>query len=123
MVIQECLEKQQVSHRAGWELRYRLPGPRQSRGKSGSAARCAESLWLSGADSLPSCPRLGWKAQPSSRVEGVGQGGDPRKGEEAVKILNLAFFALVFSVTYRREKLFFSIFSHLLRLSEGLRPD
>jgi hypothetical protein len=42
-----------------------------------------------------------------------------RKGFEAVKILNLAFFALVFSVTYRREKLFFSIFSHLLRLSEG----
>ena len=40
-----------------------------------------------------------------------------RKGSEAVKILNLAFFAFVFSVTYRREKSFFSIFSHLLCLS------
>ena len=62
-------------------------------------------------------PRLGWKAEPSSRAEGASQGGNPRKGEEAVKVLNLAFFALVFSVTYRREKLFFSIFSHLQRLS------
>src|SRR5208337_75095 len=49
--------------------------------KSGSAACCAESLWLSGADSLPCSPRLGWKAQPSSRVEGVSQGGGPRKSE------------------------------------------
>jgi general secretion pathway protein A len=57
------------------------PTGSQSRGKSGSAACCAESLWLSGADSLPSSPRLGWKAQPSSRVEGVSQGGGPRKGE------------------------------------------
>ena len=59
----------------------RGPGLRQSRGKSGSAACCAESLWFSGADSLPSSPRLGWKAQPSSRPEGVSQGGSPRKGE------------------------------------------
>jgi len=57
------------------------PTGSQSRGESGSAACCAESLWLSGADSLPSSPRLGWKAQPSSRVEGVSQGGGPRKGE------------------------------------------
>ena len=45
-------------------------GSRQSRGNSGSAACCAESLWLSGADSLLSSPRFGWKAQPSSRTEG-----------------------------------------------------
>ena len=77
----------------------------------------SQLLWLSGADNLPPSPRLGWKAEPSSRAEGASQGGNPRKGEEAVKILNLAFFALVFSVTYRREKLFFSIFSHLQRLS------
>jgi len=57
------------------------PTGSQSRGKSGSAACCAESLWLSGADSLPCFPRLGWKAQPSSRVEGVSQGGGPRKAE------------------------------------------
>jgi general secretion pathway protein A len=57
------------------------PTGSQSRGKSGSAACGAESLWLSGADSLPAAPRLGWKAQPSSRVEGVSQGGGPRKGE------------------------------------------
>jgi hypothetical protein len=31
--------------------------------------------------SPPSSPRLGWKAQPSSRAEGVSQGGGPRKGE------------------------------------------
>jgi hypothetical protein len=43
--------------------------------------------------------------------------GTIRKGKEAVKILNLAFFTLVFSVTYRREKLFFSIFSQLQSLS------
>ena len=30
---------------------------------------------------LLSSPRLGWKAQPSSRAEGVSQGGSPRKGE------------------------------------------
>src|SRR5208337_1066460 len=41
----------------------------------------AESLWLSGADSVPSSPRVGWKAEPSSRPEGVRQGGSPRKGE------------------------------------------
>ena len=29
----------------------------------------------------PSSPRLGWKAQPSSRAVGVGHGGSPRKGE------------------------------------------
>ena len=29
----------------------------------------------------PSSPRLGWKAQPSSRAEGVSQGRSPRKGE------------------------------------------
>ena len=28
-----------------------------------------------------SSPRLGWKAQPSSRAEGFSQGGSPRKGE------------------------------------------
>jgi hypothetical protein len=50
---------------------YLRPGSRQSRGKSGFAACCAKSLWLSGADSLRSSPRLGWKAQPSSRAEGV----------------------------------------------------
>ena len=55
--------------------------PRKVTSRSGSAACCAESLWLSGADSLPSSPRLGWKAQPSSRAEGVSQGGSPRKGE------------------------------------------
>src|SRR5208337_296950 len=53
----------------------------QGRGKSGSAACRAESLWLSGADSVPSSPRVGWKAEPSSRPEGVRQGGSPRKGE------------------------------------------
>jgi len=47
------------------------PGSRQNRGKSGSAACLAESLWLSGANSLPSPPRLGWKAEPSSRAEGL----------------------------------------------------
>src|SRR5208337_5106228 len=41
----------------------------------------SQLLWLSGADSLPSSPQLGWKAQPSSRAGGVSQGGSPRKGE------------------------------------------
>jgi hypothetical protein len=59
----------------------RNEGSRQIRGKSGSAACSAESLWLSGADSLPSSPRLGWKAEPSSRAEGVSQGEGPRKGK------------------------------------------
>jgi hypothetical protein len=62
---------------AGWKpaLHPRLGqyhlGSRQSRGKSGSAACCAESLWLSGADSPPPSPRLDWKAQPCSRAGGV----------------------------------------------------
>jgi hypothetical protein len=38
---------------------------------------------------------------------------DLRNGFEAVKILNLAFFALVFSVSYRRKIRAFSIFSRL----------
>jgi hypothetical protein len=56
------------------------PGSRQSRGESGSAACCAESLWLSGAERLSFLPRLGWKAQPSSRVGGISE-GRTRKGE------------------------------------------
>jgi len=72
-----------ITHLAQMQRRrkWSSSGSRQSRGKSGSAACYAESLWLSGADSLPSFPRLGWKAQPSSRAEGVSQGGSPRKGE------------------------------------------
>ncbi len=37
----------------------------------------------------PFTPPLGLKAQPSSRAEGVSQGGRPRKGEEAVNFLLL----------------------------------
>jgi hypothetical protein len=40
-----------------------------------------------------------------------------RKAFEAVKILNFAFLALAFSVTYKRKNAVFSIFSHLLWLS------
>ena len=29
----------------------------------------------------PFTPLLGWKAEPSSRAEGVGEGAGPRKGE------------------------------------------
>ena len=81
-----------ITHLAQMQRRrkWSSSGSRQSRGKSGSAACYAESLWLSGADSLPSFPRLGWKAQPSSRAEGVSQGGSPRKGEEGVKKLKMA---------------------------------
>src|SRR5208337_5196523 len=45
--------------------------PRKVTSQSGSAACRAESLWLSGADRLPSPPPLGWKAEPSSRAEGL----------------------------------------------------
>ena len=70
-IIPLANEKRPFHAQIGW--------PRQSRGESGSAACCAESLGFPAqtASLLP----LGWKAQPSSRAEGVSQGGSPRKGE------------------------------------------
>src|SRR5208337_4536489 len=43
----------------------------------------------------PFGPPLGWKAKPSSRAEGVGQGSGPRKGEAFPHIRRQSRFAIL----------------------------
>jgi hypothetical protein len=54
---------------------------------------------------LPSSPRLGWKAKPSSRGQGVSQGGSPRKGEAFPHIRRQSRFGKSVSLMYRRRNL------------------
>jgi hypothetical protein len=63
-------------------------------------------------------PPLAWKAEPSSRAEGISQRATPRKGEEVVKKLEVVdFHPCIFNDLRCPESPIFEILSRLRSLS------